>query len=95
MMRIQKYDQCGELVSGFDVQPGTFISREAFISVDSKDDVIAFHSFSETEAEDNPCHIAKVSSNMERVLWDDVINMIDGESSCMPTGAAPSDQTPH
>ena len=78
-------------MDGFDVQPGTFISREAFISIDSQDDVIAFHSYSETEAEDssassNPCHIAKVSSNMERVLWDDVINMIDGESSCMPTG---------
>lgn len=86
MMRIQRYDQCGELVSGFDVQPGTFISREAFLSIDSQDDVIAFHSFSESEREDNPCHIAKVSSNMERVLWDDVINMIDGESSCMPTG---------
>ena len=86
MMRIQKYDQCGELVSGFDVQPGTFISREAFISIDSQDDVIAFHSYSQTGAQDNPCHIAKVASNMERVLWDDVINMIDGESSCMPTG---------
>merc|ERR1719268_258723 len=86
MMRIQKYDQCGELVSGFDVQPGTFISREAFISIDSQDDVIAFHSYSQTGAQDNPCHIAKVVSNMERVLWDDVINMIDGESSCMPTG---------
>lgn len=86
MMRIQRYDQCGELVSGFDVQAGTFISREAFLSIDSNDDVIAFHSFSESEREDNPCHIAKVSSNMERVLWDDVINMIDGESSCMPTG---------
>ena len=64
MMRIQRYDQCGELVSGFDVQPGTFISREAFLSIDSKDDVIAFHSFSESEREDNPCHIAKVSSNI-------------------------------
>merc|ERR1719367_1396704 len=47
MMRIQKYDQCGELVSGFDVQPGTIISREAFITIDSRDDVIAFHSYSQ------------------------------------------------
>ena len=31
MMRIQRYDQCGELVDGFDVQAGTFISREAFL----------------------------------------------------------------
>jgi len=86
MMRIQKYDQCGELVSGYDVQPGTFISREAFISIDSRDDVIAFHSYSQAEVEDNPCHIVKVSSNMDRVLWDDVINMVGGETSCMPTG---------
>ena len=86
MMRIQKYDQCGELVSGFDVQPGTFISREAFITIDSRDDVIAFHSYSQAGAEDNPCHIVKVSGNMDRVLWDDVINSVDGEPSCMPTG---------
>ena len=28
MMRIQRYDQCGEYLDGFDVQAGTFISRE-------------------------------------------------------------------
>ena len=81
MMRIQKYDQCGELVSGFDVQPGTFISREAFITIDSRDDVIAFHSYSQAGAEDNPCHIVKVSGNMDRVLWDDVINSVRGNTS--------------
>jgi len=90
MMRIQRYDQCGEFVSGFDTQAGTFISREAFISIDSQDDVIAFHSYSVADTEEssvsNPCHIVKVAGNMERILWDNVINIIDGETSCMPTG---------
>ena len=30
---------------------GTFISREAFLGIDSKDDIVAFHSFSESNEE--------------------------------------------
>lgn len=86
MMRIQKYDQCGEFIHGFDVQAGTFISREAYISIDSNDDVIALHSYSNFQSDISLCHVVKVSSNMERVIWDSVIEKIDGESSCMPTG---------
>jgi len=90
-IRVQKYDQCGEFVAGFDIRPGTFISREAYLTIDSNDDVIAFHSYSDNrEGEDssiNPCHIAKVSgSGMDRILWEDTIDIMDGQSSCMPTG---------
>jgi len=90
VIRVQKYDQCGEIVNGFDVKPGTFISREAFLTIDSNDDVIAFHSYSDGRDDDsssNPCHIAKVSgSGMNRIVWDDTIASIDGQHSCMPTG---------
>merc|ERR1712013_831577 len=90
-IRVQKYDQCGEFVAGFDIRPGTFISREAYLTIDSNDDVIAFHSYSDNrDGEDssiNPCHIAKVSgSGMDKILWEDTIDIMDGQSSCMPTG---------
>ena len=84
---------------------GTFISREAYISIDSNDDVIALHSYSDFQSDISVCHVVKVnkrieimefsnnrvpfpqvSSNMERVVWDSVIETIDGDSSCMPTG---------
>merc|ERR1711963_263986 len=73
-------------IQGFDVQAGTFISREAYISIDSNDDVIALHSYSNFQSDISVCHAVKVSSNMERVIWDSKIENIDGESSCMPTG---------
>jgi len=90
-IRVQKYDQCGEFVAGFDIRPGTFISREAYLAVDSSNDVIAFHSYSDShdsqDSSTNPCHIAKVSGGgMDRILWEDTITIIDGQSSCMPTG---------
>ena len=95
MMRIQRYDQCGEYIDGFDVQEsnncnvsinwsyecnlcnlhvpehaymccyyyvqaGTFISREAYISIDSNDDVIALHSYSNFQSDISVCHVVKV-----------------------------------
>merc|ERR1712214_267267 len=63
MMRIQRYDQCGEYLDGFDVQAGTFISREAYISIDSNDDVIALHSYSNIHSDISVCHVVKVASN--------------------------------
>ena len=29
--------------------PGTLISREAYLGIDSKDDIVAFHSFTEEQ----------------------------------------------
>ena len=86
MMRIQRYDQCGEYLDGFDVQAGTFISREAYISIDSNDDVIALHSYSNIHSDISVCHVVKVAGNMDRVIWDSVIDTIEEETSCMPTG---------
>jgi len=86
MMRIQRYDQCGEYLDGFDVQAGTFISREAYISIDSNDDVTALHSYTNIQSDISVCHVVKVASNMDRVIWDSVIETIEGETSCMPTG---------
>ena len=86
MMRIQRYDQCGEYLDGFDVQAGTFISREAYISIDSNDDVTALHSYTNIQSDISVCHVVKVASNMDRVIWDSVIETIEGEISCMPTG---------
>jgi len=92
VMRVQKYDQCGELDSGADIKPGTFASREAYLGIDSKDDIMAFHSYTdnyrqERGSPDNPCHLAKMKgNNMNQIEWEDTLDMIDGESSCMPTG---------
>ncbi|XP_023338533.1 uncharacterized protein LOC111709154 isoform X2 [Eurytemora carolleeae] len=92
VMRVQRYDQCGELDSGSDVKPGTFASREAYLGIDSKDDIVAFHSFSNGGQNDvgsgpNPCHLVKLKgNNMNSVDWQDEITAIEGETSCMPTG---------
>jgi len=91
VMRVQKYDQCGELVKGFDIKPGSFISRKAYLTIDSNDDIIAFHSYSmtgdERSSSQNPCHIVKISgSQLNGITWEDVIDRMSGESSCMPTG---------
>merc|ERR1711963_552024 len=50
-------------IQGFDVQAGTFISREAYISIDSNDDVIALHSYSNIHSDISVCHVVKVASN--------------------------------
>ena len=55
MMRIQRYDQRGEYLDGFDVQAGTFISREAYISIDSNDDVTALHSYTNIQSDISVC----------------------------------------
>ena len=68
------------------LQAGTFISREAYISIDSNDDVIALHSYSSLQSDISVCHVVKVSSDMAGVVWDSVIENIEGESSCMPSG---------
>ena len=65
-MRVQRYDQCGEYIDGFDVQAGTFISREAYISIDSNDDVIALHSYSDFQSDISVCHVVKVNNNTKR-----------------------------
>ena len=63
------------------LQAGTFISREAYISIDSNDDVIALHSYSSLQSDISVYHVVKVSSDMAGVVWDSVIENIEGESS--------------
>ena len=45
---------------------GTFISREAYISIDSNDDVIALHSYSDFQSDISVCHVVKVNKRIER-----------------------------
>lgn len=42
------------------LKAGTFISREAYISIDSNDDVIALHSYSDFQSDISVCHVVKV-----------------------------------
>ena len=59
------------LIQGFDVQAGTFISREAYISIDSNDDVIALHSYSNFQSDISVCHVVKVSQFKFVIYRDD------------------------
>ena len=45
---------------------GTFISREAYISIDSNDDVIALHSYSDFQSDISVCHVVKVNKRIEK-----------------------------
>jgi len=67
------------------------VSREAYLGIDSKDDIVAFHSFSSSGDQNGespiPCHLVKLKGeNIDQIVWEDSMQMVDGASSCVPTG---------
>ena len=49
------------------LKAGTFISREAYISIDSNDDVIALHSYSDFQSDISVCHVVKVNNKLNEI----------------------------
>jgi len=88
VIRVQKYDQCGELISGADVKDDTIDGRDAYLGIDSKDNVVLFHSHMNKESgELNPCQVVKLDGeDLTKTTWQDRMDMIDGQHSCVPTG---------
>nr|XP_040577612.1 uncharacterized protein LOC121126354 [Lepeophtheirus salmonis] len=81
---IAKYDSCGIFVSYVDVLEGTFVSRDAYISIDSQDNALIVNSNVASFSE-HPCRIysSRASSDF-RPLWNVTIRR-EGVS-CLPTG---------